>query len=208
MKLEPVRRRKLPNYAAALALLTAVPMLSACGVLQSDGQTVVSTEPEYDGEVFVNEEPSPAEAFAQQSRDVLLQAARNAGLDTEFIPEGAGDFDTVLYHNRWTAVGLREWKQLIFVCFFDGAESADTDECEDSVPDCNNLADWHAHFAKQTFDWGFADIYDPQDYIGSEAFRMAFVDMSKFDTLTEEDAQQILSDLLGMDNAQGEEDSP
>ena len=46
MKIEPRKTAKLPKYAAALAALCTVPLLTGCGIVQPDGMTEVYTEPE------------------------------------------------------------------------------------------------------------------------------------------------------------------
>lgn len=213
MKIEPRKRSDLPKYAAALAALSMVPALTGCGIVQPDGMTEVYTEPEpselqYDGEVWVDspEERAPAERFAEEAFDALQKGFAAAHLGNTYQPQNShGEADSVLYHNRWTALGFSDPDNRVFVCFYDGSAPASLDDCEDSAPGCETLSAWYAHFAQKTFDWGCADVFDPADYIGNETFRAAFVDITKYETLTAEDAAQILNDLLTAFPETGEE---
>ena len=238
MKLQPIKNAKLPKYAAALAAIVSGAVLTACGKTQLGGDVPVpiqesrpeenveyngdiwgseesappvdtSTETEelwYEGDVFENEEPAPDAAFAQQSREVLQKAAAGAGLS-----DLNNHTDTVQYHGCWTPSGFRDTKHHIMICFFDGTQPV-LDPDAESVPDIDNMNAWYAHFAKQTFDWGYADVFDPKDYPEwpePAAYRAAFVDISKYETMTEENAKQILSDLLALETeSAGEEDIP
>lgn len=61
MKQEPVKKMKLPKYAALLAVLTAVPMLTGCNSEQDlAGTTSVETEPEAAAVVFAGESAEPS----------------------------------------------------------------------------------------------------------------------------------------------------
>ena len=221
MKIEPKKAAKLPKYAAALAVLCAVPMLAGCGgepelagaAEESDPHDYSSTDGslDYDGEVWVDspEERTAAEQFAENAQTVLQKAFADAGLDDSYVPENFhGEADSVLYHCGWTALGFEDSKNRVMVCFFDGAAPASFDACEESVPDCENLSAWYAHFAKQTFDWGCADLYTPQNYGDTVDYRIAFVDIAKMNALTAEDAAKILDDLLTAFPETGEEETP
>lgn len=202
MKLQAQNNAKLPKYAAALMCLSFVPALAGCGIVQPDGMMEVYTEPEssaveLDGEIAVQEdEKTPAEIFAENSQAVLKQAFAAAGLDDSFTPQTARIYPTTICcHGAWTAVGFHDEAKRVMVCFYDGSAAVNLDDGCKSVPECNTLDEFYAHFAEKTFDWGYAENYTA-DYNDVGAFRTAFVDISKTDTLTAEAAAQILSDLL------------
>ncbi|MBR4199847.1 MAG: hypothetical protein IKQ91_01040 [Oscillospiraceae bacterium] len=233
MKIEPMKKSNLPKYAAALAALCAVPMLTSCGK-EPDiaGLEVVYTEPydselelageetvdpgysepdvELAGEAPIDEEPESEpeqppktiDSFAEGCEAAFLEAFERQELDVKAAPLQKGGFDLVNaeYGDTRFDVAFLNKNSLednLAICFYDGSApltywNNEAGEVEGTYAD---MFAYYAERGTKEFAWGYADTVKRWDTREDwQIGRAAFIDISRFDTLTADEAEQIIMD--------------